>query len=192
MRNRAALQPPQRIPVIVNALSVNVNVVSDYTEIVHDPPKRRSRSPGTPFTIHRNHRSRWTEIRSYTPAPASLDDYLHMCEVMGIDRTVQVNASVYSFDNSLTLDLIGKLGQHRARGIAGVSPNVSAAELERLHLAGFRGARVSTHLKGYGGTDVIAALALKFRPLGWHVQLHVDRIGELAELEEQLLRPMCR
>jgi 2-pyrone-4,6-dicarboxylate lactonase len=40
-----------------------------------------------------------TDQRSYTPAPASLDDYLHMCEVMGIDRTVQVNASVYGFDH---------------------------------------------------------------------------------------------
>jgi hypothetical protein len=36
------------------------------------------------------------------PAPASLNDYLQMCEVMGINRTVQVNVSVYGFDNSLT------------------------------------------------------------------------------------------
>ena len=129
-----------------------------------------------------------TDQRSYTPAPASLDDYLHMCKVMGIDRTVQVNASVYGFDNSLTLDVIRKLGQQRARGVAGVPPDVSTAELERLHRGGFRGARVSTHLKGYGGTDVIAALAPRFRPLAWHVQLHVDRIGELAQLEDQLLR----
>jgi 2-pyrone-4,6-dicarboxylate lactonase len=129
-----------------------------------------------------------TRQRSYTPVAASLDDYLRMCEVVGIERTVQVSASVYGFDNSLTLDVIAQLGQHRARGVAGVPPDVSAAELERLHAGGFRGARLSTHIKGYGGSEAIAALAPRFRPLGWHVQLHVDHVGELAELEDRLLR----
>ncbi len=129
-----------------------------------------------------------TGQRSYTPVPAGLDDYLRMCEVMGIERTVQVSASVYGFDNSLTLDVIRRLGQHRARGVAGVSPDVGSAELERLHAGGFRGARLSTHIKGYGGSEVIAALAPRFRPLGWHVQLHVDHVGELAELEDRLVR----
>lgn len=129
-----------------------------------------------------------TPQRSYTPAPASLDDYLQMCAVIGIERCVQVNASVYGFDNSLTLDVIRTVGQHRARGVAGVAPDVSAAELERLHAGGFRGARLSTHIKGYGGTEAIAALAQRFAPFGWHVQLHVDHIGELAQLEDQLLR----
>ena len=72
------------------------------------------------------------ENRSYTPPYLPLARYLGMCETVGLSRTVQVNASVYGFDNSLTLDIIAELGQHRARGVAGVRPDVTAAELARL------------------------------------------------------------
>ena len=125
---------------------------------------------------------------SYTPAPASLDEYLHMCETVGIGRTVQVNASVYGYDNSITLDAIARLGQHRARGIAGLAPDVSAAEVERLHAGGFRGARLSTKVKGYGGTEVIDVLAARLQPFGWHLQLHFGESATIAELEPRLLR----
>src|SRR5690606_5262138 len=94
--------------------------------------------------------------RSYTPQTATLDDYLALCEQIGIERTVQVSASVYGTDNSLTLDVIAELGQHRARGVAGLPPDVSHAELERLHRGGMRGVRLSTHVKGYGGTSAIS------------------------------------
>ncbi len=55
--------------------------------------------------------------RSYTPAPAPLADYLRMCETLGMERTVQVNASVYGSDNALTLDVIARPGQRIARFI---------------------------------------------------------------------------
>ena len=124
---------------------------------------------------------------SYTPAPAPLSAYLRMCEVVGIGRTVQVNASVYGFDNSITLDVISRLGQHRARGVAGIPPDVSAAEIERLHAGGFRGARLSTKVKGYGGTEVIGTIAAKLKPFGWHVQLHFGESATIAEQESMLL-----
>ena len=54
--------------------------------------------------------------RSYTPPLCGIDDYVAMCHTLGITRTVQVNASVYGFDNSVTLDLIARLGQDKARG----------------------------------------------------------------------------
>lgn len=126
-------------------------------------------------------------VRSYTPPPASGAEYMAMCAAVGLERTVQVNASVYGADNSVTLDLIAALGQHRARGVAGVAIDVAPAELERLHAGGMRGARVSTYVKGYGGTDVIAALAPRLRPLGWHLQVHLLHADELAVLEEALL-----
>ena len=125
--------------------------------------------------------------RSYTPVLATLDDYLAMCAVLGIERTVQVNASTYGYDNSPTLDVIKKLCQDRARGVAGVAPDVSTREIGELHKAGMRGVRLSTMVKGYGGTELIAAMAAKIKPWGWHVQLHVDRVAELVPLEAQLL-----
>ncbi|ALM85591.1 amidohydrolase [Bordetella sp. N] len=126
--------------------------------------------------------------RSYTPAPATLEDYLAMCEQVGIQRTVQVSASVYGTDNSLTLDVIQALGQHRARGVAGVAADVTAAELEKLHAGGMRGVRLSTHVKGYGGTQGLDDMAQRIRPFGWHVQVHVADIAELVPLENTLLR----
>lgn len=129
-----------------------------------------------------------TPARSYTPAPASLDGYLAMCDALGIQRTVQVNASVYGNDNRITLDLIRELGQHRARGVAGLAADVSHGELEALHEGGFRGVRVSTHVQGYGGTDHIEDMARRIKPFGWHLQIHVAHSRELAGLEDRLMR----
>jgi 2-pyrone-4,6-dicarboxylate lactonase len=127
------------------------------------------------------------ENRSYAPPLCTADDYIAMCKTLGIERTVQVNASVYGFDNSVTLDLISRLGQERARGVAGVSPDASARDLERLHAGGMRGMRLSTKVKGYGGTDAISPMADKIKPFGWHLQLHVGSSGELAQIEHQLM-----
>jgi len=127
------------------------------------------------------------EPRSYTPACATLEAYLHLCQQLGIQRTVQVSASVYGFDNSLTAEVIRQLGQERARGVAGVSPDIDANALRQLHDAGFRGVRLSTYLKGYGGTQAMQLLAPKLKPLGWHLQIHLTRIDELPKLKDKLL-----
>ncbi|HTD89872.1 MAG TPA: amidohydrolase family protein, partial [Burkholderiales bacterium] len=126
--------------------------------------------------------------RSYTPARATLEQYLAMCKVVGIARTIQVNASTFGMDNSLTCDLIAQLGQDKARGVCGVAPDTPSSEIERLHHAGFRGARLSTHVKGYGGFDALPALAARIKPFGWHVQLHVSASAELAAIEAQLMQ----
>jgi predicted TIM-barrel fold metal-dependent hydrolase len=126
--------------------------------------------------------------RTYTPRQATLDDYLQMCRTVGIERTVQVSASVYGFDNTLTLDVIRTLGQDRARGVAGVPHDVTRAALEQLYEGGIRGVRLSTHVKGYGGTELIALLAPRVAPVGMHLQLHFNHIDELAALEADLLK----
>lgn len=125
--------------------------------------------------------------RSYTPPLCTLDDYLRLCETLGIARMVQVNASTYGFDNTVTLDLIARLGQKRARGVAGVAPDVSEVDIRKLHDGGMRGVRLSTMVKGYGGSELLGTIAKTIKPFGWHVQLHVDRVAEIAALEPQLL-----
>ncbi len=126
-------------------------------------------------------------VRSYTPPLVPLAEYLRLIDVLGIERTVQVNASTYGYDNSVTLDVIAKLGQKRARGVAGVAPGVSAQELKRLHDGGMRGVRLSTMVKGYGGPELLGTFARALKPFGWHVQLHVEKVAEIAALEPQLL-----
>ena len=128
-----------------------------------------------------------TPQRSYTPPLCTLADYLKMAEKLGLARMVQVNASTYGYDNRVTLDLIGKLGQKRARGVAGVAPDAKAADIRRLHDGGMRGVRLSTMVKGYGGSEFLGVIAKTIKPFGWHVQLHVDKVGEIASLEQQLL-----
>jgi 2-pyrone-4,6-dicarboxylate lactonase len=125
---------------------------------------------------------------SHQPAFAPISDYLRMCDTVGIHRTVQVNASPYGFDNSISLDVIAHLGQHRARGVAGIQPGIDNTELNRLHAGGMRGARLSTKVKGYGGMELIDAIARKIKPLGWHMDLHLGSVAEIANLESQFLR----
>jgi 2-pyrone-4,6-dicarboxylate lactonase len=134
--------------------------------------------------------ARWplNRVRSYTPAPADRHAYLAMCERVGLQRTVQVSASTYGYDNSLTLDVIREFGPDRARGVAGLPPDVAAAEVRRLHDGGMRGVRVSTALKGYGGMAAAKALAGTLEPFGWHLQLHFDNADELVALEPELMR----
>ena len=110
-----------------------------------------------------------------------------MIDTLGVERTVQVNASTYGYDNSVTLEVIAKLGQKRARGVAGIAPDADAQAVRRLHDGGMRGVRLSTKVKGYGGAELLDRFAQKIKPFGWHVQLHVDRVTELAALETQLL-----
>ena len=128
-----------------------------------------------------------TTNRSYTPTLEPLEKYQQMCEIVGIDRTVQMNSAVYGFDNSITLALIAKLGQNTARGICGIDFSISSQELDRLNNGGMRGARLSTKVKGYGGMDLVEAIAKKIRPVGWHVDLHIGNNAELAEFESQLM-----
>jgi len=125
--------------------------------------------------------------RSYTPVVATLEDYLAMCGKVGLQRTVQVSASVYGTDNSLTLSIIKELGQDRAKGVAGIAASTPGLEMERLHEGGIRGVRLSTRVKGYGGTDAIGAIARMIRPFGWHIQLHVADVTEFVALEALLM-----
>lgn len=130
----------------------------------------------------------WGAQRSYTPRLADRHAYAALCRSLGLERTVQVSASVYGADNRLTLDLIAELGQDRARGVAGIAASTTQAELHALHDGGMRGVRVSTLVKGYGGSDAMASIAARIQPLGWHLQLHFERAAEIAALEASLLR----
>src|SRR5674476_1481172 len=70
--------------------------------------------------------------RSYTPPLCTLADYLRLCKGLGIERTVQVNASVYGFDNAVTLDVIVK--RHRIVEAVDAGVDLDGA-LDSQHLA---------------------------------------------------------
>lgn len=125
--------------------------------------------------------------RIYTPPDAPLASYLKLLGVLGVERMVLVQPSVYGTDNRVTLNAMKELGA-RCRGIAVVEDDVSDAELERLHAAGVRGIRINVvdvaEDKGVIPMAPLRRMAERIRPLGWHVEflMHADEFPRLDQL----------
>lgn len=126
----------------------------------------------------------YVENRSYTPPPASLDAYKNLHAVLGIDRAVIVQPSIYGTDNNVTLQSIRDYGPE-CRGIAVVDEAISDSDLEALHHGGIRGIRYN--LLFGGGVDIssLERMADRIASFGWHIQVLLDGPG-LADLEPRL------
>ncbi len=127
--------------------------------------------------------------RAYTPGDASIADLEALHRHLGIDRVVIVHPSPYGADNRVSVDAIAEIGQHRARGVAVISPDISAGDLRALDVAGMRGARVNLETAGVfdperAWTD-LSATAERIAPLGWHLQTF-SRLSVIAALAERL------
>src|SRR5262245_26076537 len=72
---------------------------------------------------------------------ARVAEYRLLQNRIGTSRTVIVTPGPYRFDNAVTLDAIRQLGIDNARGVAVISPDITAAELSKLHDGGVRGIR---------------------------------------------------
>lgn len=121
---------------------------------------------------------------------ATADDYRLLQQRIGTQRTVVVQPRVHGTDNSVTLAAIRALGAENTRGIAVVRPDVSDAELERLHAGGIRGIRFTLYAQANAVTNfsMVEPLAQRVHALGWHVQLHwsADQIATHVELLARL------
>lgn len=119
------------------------------------------------------------------PADMGMAGYRRLQAHIGTTRAVIVQAKYYGTDNGCLLDAVSQLGVN-GRGVAVVHPEVTDAELQRLHDGGVRGLRFSV----WNPTDtvttvgMIAPLAARIASLGWHAQLHMsgDQIVEHAAL----------
>jgi len=116
------------------------------------------------------------------PPDATVADYQQVQDRMGTSRTVVVTPRIYLTDNRITLDAIERLGKERTRGVAVLRPEVSDAELQRLHEGGVRGIRFTLYTAERAATsfDMVETLSGRVHELGWHVQLHwtADQIVE--------------
>ena len=134
----------------------------------------------------------YAQERIYTPPDATLEHYQALLRMLGIDRAVLVQPSVYGTDNRAMLAAL-KASPKQFRGVA-VLPNdlteVSDRNLEELHLAGVRGIRcnmVDVADKSAGlPIQMLRALAERIQPLGWHFELlmHVNEYPDLAKVFE--------
>ncbi|MGQ3297184.1 amidohydrolase family protein [Reyranella sp.] len=129
----------------------------------------------------------YTAADRLQPPPASISRYEGVKARLGIQRSVVVQPSSYGTDNRCTLDAVARLGPG-ARGVAVVAPDISDAELQRLHTGGIRGIRFNLSRGGGGGggsAETMSKLAPRIAALGWHIDLHLAG-DELCALEDVL------
>lgn len=120
--------------------------------------------------------------RQYTPPAAPLEHYVHMTEVIGIQRGVVVQPSVHGLDNSVTLDAIKK-SQGRFLGVARINDKTPRSKLARLKEGGIRGVRFNLldRPKGNVDLDVFDRAVERAAEFGWSVDLHIDPKNLLAQ-----------
>lgn len=129
--------------------------------------------------------------RSYTPSPATLDEWLGLADSVGIAKGVVVQPSVYGFDNSVLIEAL-RAGPDRLRGIVVVRPELPRAELEELHHLGVRGVRWNTRNLGGLALDSVRPLADRIAPFGWVLQFLVrpEQLPDLAAMAPSLGLPV--
>ncbi|MCY1522706.1 4-sulfomuconolactone hydrolase [compost metagenome] len=115
----------------------------------------------------------YSPARPYTPAPATAEDLVHHQDVLGLDRVIVVQPSVYGTDNRCTLDAVAHFGGN-ARGVAVIDQQTSKSDLQELQKGGISGIRLNLAAAGNNAAAAIEVLrhangvAAEF---GWHIQI---------------------
>jgi predicted TIM-barrel fold metal-dependent hydrolase len=128
--------------------------------------------------------------RIYSPPDALLPAYRHLLATLGCQRAVLVQPSFHGADNRAMLAALGEAGGS-FRGVAVLADDATERDIEALHAAGVRGARLNiVDVKtGKGELPVarIERLAERIKTFGWHIEflMHVD---ELPDLDRMLAR----
>lgn len=128
----------------------------------------------------------FSPARTYTPGTALPDELQRLHAALRVQRAVIVTASAYGTNNSATLDAVRVRGRD-ARGIVVIDVDASERELDRMHQAGVRGARLfeaRARLDPEGARQRFRALAPRLRDRGWHLQIftHTSTITALKDL----------
>ena len=129
--------------------------------------------------------------RIYSPPDALLPEYSRMLMALGCSRAVLVQPSFYGTDNSAMLAAMKAAGP-AFRGVAVIADAVTAHELETMHAAGIRGARLNIvdvrEGKGQLPIERMARLADRIKPFGWHIEflMHVDEFPDLDVMLSKL------
>jgi predicted TIM-barrel fold metal-dependent hydrolase len=106
---------------------------------------------------------------------------------------VLVQPTFYGTDNSLTLDVLGRLGS-RGRAVVRVEEDISDAELDRYDELGVRAIRLDLFARAELPTAEIIAyvrrMAVRTAPRGWHLQFYTpgwvvrDLVPFLADFDQ--------
>src|SRR4051794_31723016 len=119
---------------------------------------------------------------AYIPPDAPVDAYIRLLKHLGCSRAVLVQPSVYGTDHTAMLEAMGS-GKFDYRGVAVVRKDVTTPEIEKLHVAGFRGIRINGLSKNAGlPLEIAPKLAELVKPFGWHLQFFLS-IEKLTDAE---------
>ncbi|MBN8940142.1 MAG: amidohydrolase family protein [Rhizobiales bacterium] len=122
--------------------------------------------------------------RGYTPPDALLSAYQHLHAVLGVERAVLTQPSVYGIDNRAILDVVAT-DPGRYRAVVAVGRDVTDAELKAFAKAGATGIRINLVDKGgmpFDSWSDFEAVAGRIADLGWHVEflVHVHSFDDLV------------
>jgi 2-pyrone-4,6-dicarboxylate lactonase len=161
---------------------------SDYLPFHPNPSKPRFRPPLGAVDAHCHvfgpaGRFPYAPERKYTPCDAPKEKLFELRDFLGFERNVIVQATCHGADNRALVDAL-ESANDRARGVATVGPDIPEKQLEALHAAGVRGVRFNfvKRLVDFTPREVLARVADKVRPLGWHVVVYFEA-ADLEELE---------
>ncbi|MFN3953987.1 MAG: amidohydrolase family protein [Pararhodobacter sp.] len=118
------------------------------------------------------------------PGRAGAAEYRQVMDWLGLERVVVTQGNAHQFDNANLLTALAEFGDI-ARGVAVVTGATRDAELEALHAAGVRGARVMDLPGGAVGLARLAEVDARARSLDWvlavqfdgtHLRTHLPRL----------------
>ena len=117
----------------------------------------------------------YSDRRRYTPPAAPFEHYMMMLDIIGIDRGIIVQPNVHDTDNRISLDAIAR-SEGRLRGVGRIDDETTDREIQAMHDGGMRGIRFEFVAGRQGSTNMplFERMIERIRPLGWHVELHVD------------------
>ncbi len=117
----------------------------------------------------------YSDRRRYTPPAAPFEHYMMMLDIIGIDRGIVVQPNVHDTDNRISLDAIARSGG-RLRGVGRIDDDTTDSEIQVMHKGGIRGIRFEFVAGRRGSTNLplFERMIERIRPMGWHVELHVD------------------
>ncbi|MFC1665848.1 amidohydrolase family protein [Pseudomonadota bacterium] len=128
----------------------------------------------------------YSPARGYTPPDASVASFRHLHQILGIERAVLTQPSVYGTDNRAMLDAVAQ-SPGNMLAVAAVGEQVTDEELEKLHYSGVRGVRVNLVDKGgmpFSSIDSVREFTERIKPLGWHLEvlIHVHQFPNLIDV----------
>ncbi len=128
--------------------------------------------------------------RRYTPPDCPPSHYAPLARGLGVERVVFVQPSIFGTDNSRQLDAIAEIGMP-ARAVVVVSPDVSDAELARMHALGARAVRFVLSQPGGVAESALERMGDRLHEIGWHIELMLLP-EQLVALEPRIARLRCR